>query len=174
MHFSCINVTCWGALGNLLLEKVYWFLGLLASLFLGFRFFGFLVFGSFISWFRSLWSSKLLGFLGFEIPWFFISKFQSFLVSKFQSFKTLIHVSLKDIGTILPNFHCMCSGRCWPHIQDLQEFIRRIVWIFGPRLFQYFRHFLISPFRDSQNNIFQNGVWVCLNDFRYPCVSKDK
>ena len=75
---------------------VYWFLGFL----------GFLV-----SWFLELLVSK---FLGSKVSWF--QSFLGFLVSKSQSFN----------DPTLPSFHFIVSGRDRSHIEDFQEFIRRI------------------------------------------------
>ena len=87
--------------------------------------------------------SRFLGFLVLKLLGFVVSKSQSFKVSKIRKFISWL---LKDLGSILPHFHFMLSGRYWSHIQYFQHFIRWIVANLSNILdFRYFEMF--------QNNI---------------------
>ena len=99
--------------------------------------------GVLVSWFwvRRLLASCFLVFgflvLGFKDYWFL-----GFKVSKLQWLKIL-----ECFQNILVPFyqknHVMFCGRCWSHIQDFQDCIRRIFGMFDPCLFEHV-HFLIS------------------------------
>ena len=65
-------------------------------------------------------------------------------VSWFLGFKDLPNFHFMSTGrfcSISPNFHSMFFGRYWSHIQDIQEFIRRIFGLFRCPSFRikYFR-----------------------------------
>ena len=92
----------YGSLNALGWESVCWGVGFFCfSWFLGFL----------VSW-----------FLGFLVSWFLVSWFLLFLVSWFRSFLVPWFQRFKG----LPNCHFMFSGRYWSHIQDYQDFIRRV------------------------------------------------
>ncbi len=121
-------------------------LGFLVSKCLGFLFCWFLGFK-----FHGYLASKLLGF---KVSWF-----QSFLVSKFED---------------LPNFHFMFSGRYWSHIQDFQEFVRRIVGICRSPSFPTFSKCSISKSLTFIKIRFPWRTCFFLDFQKYPGVSKDK
>ena len=58
---------------------------------------------------------------------FLVSLFQSFLVSLSQGFKNPL-MFLKDIGSIVPNYHFMFFGRDWSHIKAFQHFVSRSIF----------------------------------------------
>ena len=66
-------------------------------------------------------------FLSFLDFGFLASCFQSFLVSKFLGIKVSKFQRFND--PILPKSHFMFSSIYWSHIQDFQDFIRRVVGI---------------------------------------------
>ena len=98
-------------------------------------------------------------FLGFKVYWFL-----GYKVSKFQRFN----------DPILPKHHVIFFDRYRSHIQDFQDFIRRIVGIFRRPPFRTFASFWISKKSRFANNIFQMFQGVFLILFRYPGVPKDK
>ena len=96
---------------------------------------------------------------------FFVSWFQSFLVSNSQSFNE----------PILPKCHFMVFGEYWSHIQDSQEFIRRIVGMFRHPSFPNISKCSIAVFRDFQKSYFRNTIRDLFLDYlECPGVSKDK
>ena len=102
---------CWGVLGIPLLENRK---GFLVSWFLVSLFQGLLV-----SWFLSF---LVYYFLAVLVSWFLGFWFIGFVVSKFQRFvKLSLHV----------------FDKYWSHIQEFQEFIRRISITFRCRLFEH-------------------------------------
>ena len=88
-------------------------------------FFGFLVYGFLVSTFLGFLVSNLLGFLVSWFQSFLVSWILGFLVSKFLGLLVPTCQSSKD----LPDAHSIFSRRYWSHIQDLQDFIRRIFGI---------------------------------------------
>ena len=79
-----------------------------------------------------------------------------------------------DTCYMLPNFHSMFFDRYWSHVQDLQDFVRRIFIIFGARLFQDCQNFGCRQLRYLQNIFSTNVPGISLLVFRYPGVSKNK
>ena len=116
-----------------------------------------------VSWFLSSW------FQGFVISWF-----QSFLVSCFQRFKKTFNVFERYLAHItkLP-FHVF--DWYWSHIQDMQDFLKRIV---GSCRCPSFRKMLTHEFpffcEICGNNKFKNDPGIFLIFVRCPGVSKDK
>ena len=118
---------CKGFLGFL----VSWFLGFSVSWCLGFL----------ASWIRGFLISSFIGFLVSKFLGFLASWFQSFLVSKFLGLK----VSMISSYQIL--ISCFFE-RYWSHTKDFQDSIRRIVGIFGVRLFQIVQNAQFPKFCD--------------------------
>ena len=82
---------------------------------------------------------------------------------------------LKEIWSILPICHFMFFDRYWSHIQDLQDFNRRIVGVFRRPSFRKFVKIL--EFHNSE--IYKNSTspkWFCifLILLRYPGVPKNR
>ena len=80
--------------------------------------------------------SKFQSVLVSRFPGFLVSWFRSFLDSWLQSFKVSkllrfenIYCVLGNIHSILPNFEFMFVDRHWSHIQNFEEFIKRILGI---------------------------------------------
>ena len=104
---------------------------------------GFLAVGFLVSWFQSCLVSRLFGY----------SKIRRFKDSK-------IHfMYLKDIGSILSNYHFLFSGRYWSHIQDFQEFIRRISMAVRCPSFPKITKSRVSNNCYLQSNIFPNALF---------------
>ena len=89
---------------------------------------GFLASWFLVSWFQGLLVSWFIGFLflGFE---FIDLWFLGFKVSEFQGFKNP-SMLLKDIGSILPNFHFMFLSKIF------KIFLEGSSGLIGARLFQ--------------------------------------
>ena len=82
---------------------------------------------------------------------------------------------LIDIDPILANVYFLCFYRCWSHIQESQEFIKRIFGKFQPLCFPFFECVESQGFWDFQQIKFskkQFGMFLDL--LRYPGVSKVK
>ena len=92
----------------------------------------------------------------------------------FLGFKKCFMFS-KDIWYILPNFHFMFLNRYGIHIQDLGDFIKRIVIIFRCPSFRKRSTFWASKISTFKKMIFfemPHGIFLTL--LRCPGVSKDK
>ena len=106
-----------------------------------------------VSWLLGFW------FLGFKDSWFLGCR-----VSWFLGFKDskILQRYLKIFGPYY-QFSISYFDRYWSHIQDFQDFIKRIVQIFGARLFEHGQTFGVPNFKIYRNTIFKKCVGICLD-----------
>ena len=78
--------------------------------------------------------------------------------SKFHRFKNIEYV-LENVDPIWPNSHFMFSGRYWSHIQDFEEFVRRIIGIF--------RHLSLRTFSTRSSYDVSNIILWFLKFWKY-------
>ena len=115
-------------------------------------------------------------FFGFLVSWF-----QTLLVSGFLGSNILRNplMLLKDIWSTSPNVHFMVFERYWSHIQDFQDFFRRIFIICRrpsfPNLFPKNQN-VVSPKFKISNYYFPKNVCmhflICFEVFLYIKTNK--
>ena len=111
------------------------------------------IYGFMVSW---CYSFMVLGFYGFII---IVLQFHGFMVLWLQK---------------IPISHFVFSGRYCSHIQDVQDFLRRIFGICGARLFETCLNLWSRKAEIYKSIFFRTLPGIFLIFFGCPGVSKDK